>query len=311
MFFIRDFLPAQNLQLVFPLGSFLLLLGASHSWYLLQLPIAFEALQQSGFQVDHNAFQHFVHSYNEWVVIEEEIAMGLARFACFASLVLWCLSMRKVVRRFVLWVFLPAGVALVVFPTFLIATTQQRNAALDALSIAAHVALPATRPWFPTLGAGIYLTVSGLILLAVGLILVCRELTSLPLRFRGATESTERRREEISHSARGIFVFVIFMIVWTFVISWGLTIPVLFGKTVSWNSRSFAVFQWAPALVNALAAACLAFFLLRTERPEAFHRIASQAALSHVHGRSGDSPRLRSASQIFSGRGVPTLLGPV
>lgn len=280
--FIRDFLPAQNLQLLFPLGSFLLLLGASHSWYQLRLPGVFEALRQQSFKVNPNAFQQFIHSYNVWVVIEEKIALSLAQFASFASLVLWCLSARKIVRRFVAWVFLPAGIALAAFLTFLIATTRQRNAFFDAFTTAAHVELPATRPWFPTLGEGIYLTVSGVIVLAVGLILVRRRMISLPLRFRDAAKITERSRQETSRSARDIFVFVIVMIVWRFAVSWGLGIHLLLArKPISWDSRSFAVFQWAPALVNAVAAACLAFFLLRTERPEALHWLLRRQPLHY------------------------------
>ena len=130
--FIRSFLPAQNLQLLFPLGSFLLLLGASHVWYQLRLPGVFEAMHQQNFQIDSNAFQQFNHSYNVWVVVEEQIAMGLVRFACFASLVIWGLALRRIVSRFIAWVFLPAGLALAAFSTFLVATTRQRNAALDA-----------------------------------------------------------------------------------------------------------------------------------------------------------------------------------
>jgi membrane protease YdiL (CAAX protease family) len=270
--FIRSFLPAQNLQLLFPLGSFLLLLGASHVWYQLRLPGVFEAVQQQNFPIDSNAFQQFNHSYNVWVVIEEQIAMGFVRFACFASLVLWALAPRRIVSRFVAWVFLPTGLALAAFLTFLIATTRQRNASLDAFITAAHVALPTTRPLFPTIGEGIYLSVSGLIVLAVGLILMRRRMISLPLHFPEAGEITDRRRRETFRSARDIFVFVIVMTVWTFAESWGLVIPGLLGrKPISWDSRSFAIFQWAPALVNAVTAAGLAFFLLRAERPQVLH----------------------------------------
>ncbi len=49
-------------------------------------------MHQQNFQIDSNAFEQFNHSYNVWVVIEEQIAMGLVRFACFASLVLWGLA---------------------------------------------------------------------------------------------------------------------------------------------------------------------------------------------------------------------------
>jgi hypothetical protein len=219
--FIRGFLPAQNLRLLFPLGSFLLFLGASHVWYQLRLPRVFEEMQQQNFPIDSNAFQQFNHSYNVWVVIEEQIAMSLVRFACFASLVLWGLAPRKIVSRFVAWVFLPAGLALAAFSTFLIATTRQRNAALDAFITAAHVALPTTRPLFPTLGEGSYLTVNGLIVLAVGLILMRRWMISLPLHFPQDGEITDRRPRETFRSARDIFVFVIAMTVCTFAESWG------------------------------------------------------------------------------------------
>ena len=88
--FIRDFLPAQSLQLLFPLGSFLLFLGASRAWYLLRLPQEFDAfLRQQNYQIDPNAYQRFTHAYQAWVVIEESIAMAAVRFAFFASLVLW------------------------------------------------------------------------------------------------------------------------------------------------------------------------------------------------------------------------------
>ena len=62
------------------------------------------------------------------------------------------------------------------------------------------------------------------------------------------------------------------MAVWTFAESWGLVIPGLLGrKPISWDSHSFTIFQWAPALVNAVTAAGLAFFLLRAERPQVLH----------------------------------------
>jgi membrane protease YdiL (CAAX protease family) len=273
-FFIRDFLPTHNLQLLFPLGSFLLLLGASHSWYRLWLPGVFEAVQQQNFHVDSNAFQQFTHAYTVWVVIEEQIAMSLARFACFASLVLWCLSMPKIVRRFVVWVFLPTGIALAAFPTYLIATTQQRNVFFDAFATAVNVPPPAVRPWFPALGQGFYLTVCGLSVLAVGLVLVRRRTISLPLRFREGVESTQPRPEETSRSAEGLFIFVIVMIVWGFAVSWSLAIPSLLArKPISWDYRSFSIFEWAPGLANAVAAAGLAFFLLGAERLKAGRRL--------------------------------------
>ena len=273
--FIRDFLPAQNLQLLFPLGSFLLLLGISHTWYLLRLPQEFEAvLRQQNYQVDPNAYQRFTHAYQAWVLAEESIAMAAVRFAFFASLVLWWVFLRKIASKFVAWVFLPAGLALTIFPMFLIATTGRRNAFVDAWIAAAHVSPPRSRPWFPTFNVGFYLAISGLIVLAAGLILVRRGTISLPLRFRAVSEIAEACPEETSSIARDVSTFVIVMAVWTFIGGWALLIPTLLGmKPIYWNDRSFFVIQWAPALANAVAAAGLAFFLLRAERVKALARL--------------------------------------
>jgi len=278
--FIRDFLPAQNLQLLFPLGSFLLLLGASRAWYLLRLPQEFDAfLRQQNYQIDPDAYQRFTHAYQTWVSIEESIAMAAVRFAFFASLVLWCVSLRKIVSKFVAWVFLPAGLALTIFPMFLIATTRRRNAFVDAWIAAAHVPPPTVRPWFPTLNLGFNLAVSGLMVLAAGLILVRRGTISLPLRFR-ATEIAEARPEETSSIARDVSTFVIVMAVWTFIAGWALLIPTLLGmKSFYWNDRSFFVIQWAPALANAVTAAGLAFFLWRAERVKALARLLRRQPL--------------------------------
>jgi hypothetical protein len=88
-FFLGDFLPVQNLQLFFPLGTFLLLLGASHTWLALRLPPEFGAfLRQHDYQIDPNAYQRFTHAYQAWVLVEETVAMTAVRFAFYASMVL-------------------------------------------------------------------------------------------------------------------------------------------------------------------------------------------------------------------------------
>ncbi len=71
--FLRDFLPEQNRQLLFPLASLLLLLGASHPWY--RLPI-------SGVRFDMLANQaqaeQFIRSTNAWAGWEQ-LASGRVR----------------------------------------------------------------------------------------------------------------------------------------------------------------------------------------------------------------------------------------
>lgn len=272
--FVRDFLPSQSLQLLFPLGTFLLLLGASRAWYLLRLPQEFNAfLRQHNYQIDPNAYQRFTHAYQAWVLFEETVAMAAVRFAAFASLVLWCVSVRKILRRFMVWVFLPAGIALAVFPVFLIATSRLRNAFVDVYIAAANVSPPTSRPWLPNFNVGFYLALSGLIVLGAGLILAHRGTISLPLRFPVAAEMAEPYARETSSTARDISMFVVVMAVWTFVEGWVLTIPALVGKPLYSDSRSFAAVQWAPGLANALMAAGVAFFLLGTERLQALYRL--------------------------------------
>lgn len=271
--FVRDFLPAQYLQLLFPLGSVLLLIGASSGWYRLNLPGVFEAMQQWRSLIDPNTFARFTHYITDWVSIEEQIARVFAVFASIASLVLWCLSLRDVIRKFIVWVFLPAGFALVAFQAFLLATTRQRDAAFNAITIAAHVPLPATRPWFPTLGEGIFFTLSGLIVFAVALQLVRRQIVSLPLRFRDTADEKGPSLQESSRSSKDIFAFMIGTTICTLVVSLGIDSWLLLENDKSWNSHSFIALQWAPYLVDAIAAAVIAFQILRIEKLGVINRL--------------------------------------
>jgi hypothetical protein len=208
--FVRNFLPDQNLQLLFPLGASLLLLGASHTWYLLRLPREFDAvLRQSNYQFDLKAWDRFNHAYYAWVVVEEAIAMAAVRFGFFASLVLWSLPTHKIFSKFIAWVFLPAGMALGAFPVFLIATAKPRIAIIDALLAAAHVSPPAIQPWLPTLNVGFYLAISGLIILATGLMFVRKGTISLPLRFRSAAEMSAPSGQETPHDVTSRVFFLL------------------------------------------------------------------------------------------------------
>jgi membrane protease YdiL (CAAX protease family) len=271
--FLRDFLPEQNLQLLFPLGSFLLLLGASHFWYRIQLPGVWEAARQLHSQVDSDALQQFTRSLTAWVALQEQFARYLVQLAFLASLILWTLPVRKALSRFAVWVFLPVGFALAAFPAYLIATAHRRNAFLDAFVNSLHVA-PLKHSWFPGLGEGFYLTIAGLIVFAFGLFLVRGRTISLPLRFRGAAEVNEPSPEEASHDGRNVFIFVIVTVTLAVVISNSIALPQLLGKNPlrSW-SGTFPVFEWAIALANAATAACLALVLFPKEKWQMLHRL--------------------------------------
>ena len=85
--FLRDFLPEQKLQLLFPLGSLLLLVGASHWWFELELPHITEPFG-SQMSADWGLMNRLTHSIVVWVSVEEQITHVLVRFGFLASLVL-------------------------------------------------------------------------------------------------------------------------------------------------------------------------------------------------------------------------------
>ena len=184
-------------------------------------------------------------------------------------MILWGLPARQIVSKFVKWVFLPAGFALVGFQVLLIATRQQRNAFFDAFTVAANVPVPTMRPWFLTLGEGIYLSLGGLLVLAGALILVRQQKVSLPLRFRRSAQAASAHDAETVRDARDVFVFLIVMAVWTLGVSFLLFAPVLIRGYWSWHYGNFDFLEWVPALVNAAAAACIALIFLRKTRRNA------------------------------------------
>lgn len=271
--FVRDFLPAQFLQLLFPLGSLLLLIGASTWWYRLSLPGVFEAMQHWNSSVQLDALPRFQSFYVLLVRIEESTAMAFARFACIASLVLWCLSVRGVIRKFIVWVFLPAGFALVAFQAFLLATARQRDAAFDAVTVAAHVPLPATHPWLPTLGDGIFFTLGGLIVFAVAIHFVRRQIVSLPFRFSDTADGKRPSLQESSSSPKDIFAFIIATAICTFVVSLGIDTWLLYEGAISGDFHGFIDPLWTIYLVDAIAAAVIAFQILRIERQGVIYRL--------------------------------------
>ncbi len=202
--FLRDFLPEQNLQLLFPLASFLLLLGASHPWY--RFPISGVRFDTLANQAQAEQFNRSTNAWAGWEQLGPEL---LVRFAFFASIVLWTLPLRKAISRFGGWVYLPASLAVIGYPAFLAATAVRRNAALDAFVSSVHLPISVTHSWLRLLGDGLYLTLGGLIVLGVALLLVCQGKVSLPLRFRDPAQVQGPIGTETSRDERDVFSLVI------------------------------------------------------------------------------------------------------
>lgn len=257
--FVRGFLPEQTLQLLFPLASLLLLLGATYPWY--HLPITGFRLGTVANSLQAERAVLALRRIGGW---PEAVPELLVRFGFFASLVLWTLPVRNIRAKLRLWVGLPAGAALVGYPAFLVLTASQRNASLDDFAKFSHSPVSISHSSFHSLGNGWCLTLAGLAVLVICLILIQRNVLSLPVRFRG-----NPRLGDIGSFTEGrdVFVFVIGTMILTIVSS----IPLFFSAVLRMQiafarSSTFPIAEWAVASLDALAAACLALFLLRKWR---------------------------------------------
>ncbi len=263
--FVRAFIPEQLVQLLFPVASFLLLLGASYPWY--HLPVA-------GFKPDMVAnpaeAARVARALNLVEGWEQAVPRFLAQFGFFASLALWTLPLRSIESKLRRWVVLPVGAALAGYPAFLVLTASQRNASLDALAKFSSLPVSVSHSWFRSLGHGWYLTLAGLGVLAGCLFLVRRNFISLPVRFRGDTELVDRNN---SGPGRDVFVFIIGTIVLATVMSIVATVisiplfsTALLRPQLVFGRSAFPIFQWTMASLDAVGAAGLVLFLFRDRR---------------------------------------------
>ncbi|MGH9733950.1 MAG: lysostaphin resistance A-like protein [Candidatus Acidiferrales bacterium] len=257
--FVREFLPEQWPQLLFPLASFLLLLGTSYPWYHLSL---------AGFEPDKLAKSaeatRAMRTLDFLARSNQVVPQFLVRFGFFASLVLWTLPVRKVVLKFELWVAMPVGMAVVGYPTFLAITARHRNALLESFAKLLRLQVSVDHWWVHSLADGCYLSLVGLSVLAVGLILVRRTFVSLPVRFRGSREAGD---SDIPGKARDVFVFLI----GTMILATIASAPLLFAAVLRMQIplarlSVFPILGWGIASLDAVAAACLALFLFRDRR---------------------------------------------
>jgi membrane protease YdiL (CAAX protease family) len=256
--FLRDFLPEQNLQFLFPLASFLLLLGAKYAWY-----IASNVLATLGAAGGAALF-----AQPDLRLLYLCIFAGLlAHFAFFASVVLWCLPVRNVLRKFAAWVLFPLGFATVTYLVFLVSAVDT-GSALDTRLHRLYLSLRAILPDWTNVGLGAYGTVAGLAVFGVALWRVHAGTLRIPWRF-AADPRRDATTTDAPDRGRNVFIFWIATTIAGFTISWLL--PYL-GNISSNVERMFLqprespAIYWLIELATAGAAVCFALTLAGREK---------------------------------------------
>lgn len=246
--FLGGFLPEQNLQLLFPLASFLLLVGASYLWFRVV------GLEDSSYR---ELLTDLVAHRRIWEPLEKLLRL-LVECAFFASLVLWTLPVTKPVRKLLIWVVLPCSCAVVGYPIALVVTPAQKGVFPGEFAASATVLARGLRV---LLGGGFYCMLAGVGILCSALLLVSRGKVSLPVRFRSAVRRSESFVSEISRDGKGVLIFIIGTAICGEAISLLFVLAASLGRPIQWRGR-FAVYQWLPQLAVAVAAAWIAVLLL-------------------------------------------------
>lgn len=166
-FFLRDFLPESDRQLIFLLGSFLLLLGWEQS---LWVPAGF--------------------SRNAYILSNSVIRLSV-RFAYTASIVLMCVPVRKPIQKIMSWVFLPVALGLLAALSMFLFWETGKDSVLDSQFQVIANRLRSLPPLFAGLRIGSYFIFAGIAVFAGSVWAIHARRVSLPLRFRGTRPVSE------------------------------------------------------------------------------------------------------------------------
>jgi len=281
--FLRDFLPENNLQLLFPLASLVLCVGSSYPW----LPPR-HVLSSLEFQRQDGTLWFDLST--RLLMLRYYAALYAAHFGFLGSVALWCLPVRKRERSFFAWVLLPSGLAIL---SFLMIVLLGRAQPVPLLEPARQLLLEDLHE-LPSrllhLGTGFYVTILGMVLLAGALWIarVCR--VPLPVRFR-ETASRQGNSAHAPDLRSKIFAVVIAATAIAAVVELAIftsMIPAA-GKILPWYDawpRNFAAWRWLPELLNSLAVAACAVLVLRGEpkkvEAESAKSLRSSAAIAFL-----------------------------
>jgi membrane protease YdiL (CAAX protease family) len=258
--FLQDFLLANNLQLLFPLASLVLYVGASYSW----LPPGHVL---SNLQYQHQDGTLWFDISTRFLMLRYYAILYTVHFSFLGSLALWCLPVRNLWGKFKAWVLLPGGLAVTWFTAIVLVSRPQP---LSLLEPPGQILQDDLRPFLGRLlqlGTGFYITLLGMALCAVALRVTAVRGVPLPIQFReNANHPQVSAREEIV--VPRLFVLVVVTAVVAAVIQMGIFVPMVPvpGAPLPWYDtwpHFFPAWQWLPDLLEGLVVAACAILLLR------------------------------------------------
>jgi hypothetical protein len=258
IYFVRDFLPEKPIQLIFPLGSFLLLLGSWTPW----LP-PHHVLVNPEYQASETDL---------WFDISSHLAMtgySIARLcvsaAFLASIVLWSLSVNDPARKFRRWVVAPACTGIAIFTAIVMLSKDPRISVLESRTQVIQNVLGRFPGRIASLGTGFYLALIGVALIYGAVWGFTSGRIPLPVGFRN--QRVENANEARPRQAgRNIFALVVATSVLAEIPS--IFLFLIWGsKTLPrrWGTGEFPRFDWVLGTTYAaIAAICPAAVLGRS-----------------------------------------------
>jgi membrane protease YdiL (CAAX protease family) len=258
--FLQDFLPANNLQLLFLLASLMLYVGASYPW----LPPRHVL---SNLQYQHQDGTLWFDVSTRFLMLRYYAILYAVHFSFLGSLALWCLPVRNLWGKFTGWVLLPGGLAVTWFTAIVLVSRPQPPSLLESPG---QILQDELRPFLGRLlqlGTGFYITLLGMALCAVALRVVAVRGVPLPIQFRESANHPHRSAREEIVVPRLFVLFVVTAAV-AAVIEMGIFVPMVpvpgapLPRYNTWP-HFFPAWQWLPDLLEGLVVAACAILLFR------------------------------------------------
>jgi len=258
-------MPESGPQLLFLVASFILFVGATTSWLPpghILLPQQFQAAAAK-FGMSNPWFDLSTVGAN----LRYIATLTLVRWAFVASVALWCLPVRDAVRKFAVWVFLPAGVTVTWFLFLVFTGPIPHHSLLEPESQEALDHLRAFPDRFQSLGIGFYITLVGIAALTLCLLGFRRGTISLPMRFRAEEASVAVARTDglgkrvFSLVAAGTLATTLLSVLESLAAPQQLSNPAI--RLIETWPQNFSLLVWGPSLVTAIVCAACAALLFK------------------------------------------------
>lgn len=217
--FLQDFLPANNLQLLFPLASLMLCVGASYPW----LPPRHVLFN---LQYQHQDGTLWFDVSTRFLLLRYYAILYAVQFGFLGSLALWCLPVRNLWRKFTGWVLLPGGLAVTWFTVIVLLSRPQPPSLLESSGQILQDDLHPFLGRLLQLGTGFYITLLGMALCAVALRVAAIRSVPLPIRFRGSARPPQWAAKDEKAAPR-LFVLIVVTTLVAAVIEMGIFVPMV------------------------------------------------------------------------------------